>query len=45
MTTYPIQPEQLVRRDGVLIDTANNIAYIEPKAPPSPNPNHHRINT
>ena len=34
MTTYPIQPEQLVRRDGVLIDTANNIAYIEPKATP-----------
>ncbi len=36
MTAYPIAPEQLVRRDGALIDTANNIAYIEPKsvAPP-----------
>ncbi len=35
MSTYPIQPEQLITRaDGITIDAANNIAYIEPKATP-----------
>jgi len=34
---YPTKPEQLIiRADGIKIDTANNIAYIEPKTPSKP---------